>query len=72
MCRREGGLKHENQLPPRTLDGGCRLGETTFAAMGRKEEDAPVPAVRQIPENFARFELKRRFIVGRIGCGSRV
>src|SRR6266853_38040 len=26
--------------------GICRLGEATFAAMGGKEEDAPIPAVR--------------------------
>jgi hypothetical protein len=30
----------------RSLSGRCRLGEATFAAMGRKEEDAPIPAVR--------------------------
>jgi hypothetical protein len=40
-------LGHEDQFPRPSLSGRCRLGEATFAAMGRKEEDAPRPAVRQ-------------------------
>jgi hypothetical protein len=35
-------LGHEDQFPRPSLSGRCRLGEATFAAMGRKEEDAPI------------------------------
>jgi hypothetical protein len=35
-------LGHEDQFPRPSLSGRCRLGEATFAAMGRKEEDAPL------------------------------
>ncbi len=35
------GLGHEDQFPPPSLSGRYRLSEATFAAMGRKEEDAP-------------------------------
>src|SRR2546422_2663206 len=31
--------------PPPSLSGICGLGEATFARMGGKEEDAPIPAV---------------------------
>jgi hypothetical protein len=40
-------LGHEDQFPPPTLKGGCRLGEATFAGMGGKEEDAPISAVHR-------------------------
>jgi hypothetical protein len=43
---RTAGMGHEDQLRPPTLNGGCRLGKATFAGMGGKEEDAPIPAVR--------------------------
>jgi len=32
---------HEDQFPPPSLNGRCRLAEATFAEMGSKEEDAP-------------------------------
>jgi len=38
--------EHEDQFRPPSLNGGCRLGKATFAGMGGKEEDAPLPAVR--------------------------
>src|SRR6516225_8859464 len=38
--------EHEDQFRPPSLNGGCRLGKATFAGMGAKEEDAPLPAVR--------------------------
>jgi hypothetical protein len=41
----------EDQFPPPSLSGRCGLGEPTFAGMGGKEEDAPLPAVR--PGNAA-------------------
>jgi len=37
---------HEDQFRPPSLKGRYRLGEATFAGMGSKEEDAPIPAVR--------------------------
>ena len=40
-------MGHEDQLPRPSLSDRCRLGEATFAAMGPKEEDAPIPAVRE-------------------------
>jgi hypothetical protein len=39
-------LGHEDQFPRPSLSGRCRLGEATFAAMGRKEEDAPKAPIR--------------------------
>src|ERR1700730_14750096 len=36
---------HEDQFPRPSLSGRCRLGEATFAAMGRKEEDAPIAVI---------------------------
>jgi hypothetical protein len=39
-------LGHEDQFPRPSLSGRCRLGEATFAAMGRKEEDAPKAVFR--------------------------
>jgi len=38
---------HKDQFPRPSLSGRCRLGEATFAAMGRKEEDAPIAVVRR-------------------------
>ncbi len=35
------GKGHEDQFPPPSLSGRCRLGEATFGGMGGKEEDAP-------------------------------
>jgi hypothetical protein len=40
---------HEDQFRPPSLSGGCRLGKATFAGMGGKEKDAPIPAVRRSP-----------------------
>jgi hypothetical protein len=37
---------HEERFPSPSLSGRCRLGEATFAGMGGKEEDAPIPAFR--------------------------
>jgi hypothetical protein len=34
---------HEDQFRLPSLNGGCRLGEATFAGMGGKEEDALKP-----------------------------
>jgi hypothetical protein len=34
---------HEDQFRPPSLSGGCRLGKATFAGMGGKEKDAPIP-----------------------------
>ena len=39
------GMGHEDQFPRPSLSGRCRLGEATFAAMGRKEEDAPIAVI---------------------------
>jgi hypothetical protein len=39
-------LGHEDQFRPPSLNGGCRLGKTTFAELGGKEDDAPFAAVR--------------------------
>jgi hypothetical protein len=52
-------LGHEDQFPPPNPSGRCRLGEATFAGMGSKEEDAPIPVVRAItiesPESTRRL-----------------
>jgi len=40
------GMGHEDQFPRPSLSGRCRLGEATFAAMGRKEEDASKAGIR--------------------------
>jgi hypothetical protein len=45
--RSKSELGHEDQFPPPSLSGRCRLGEATFAGIGGKEEDAPIPAVRR-------------------------
>jgi hypothetical protein len=37
---------HEDQFRPPSLTGGCRLGKATFAGIGGKEEDAPIPVIR--------------------------
>jgi hypothetical protein len=37
---------HEDAFPRPRLRARCRLGEPTFAGMGGKEEDAPIPTVR--------------------------
>jgi hypothetical protein len=42
-------MGHEERFPSPSLSGRCRLGEATFAGMGGKEEDAPIPAIRVIP-----------------------
>jgi hypothetical protein len=42
-------MGHEERFPSPSLSGRCRLGEATFAGMGRKEEDAPKPAVCYSP-----------------------
>jgi hypothetical protein len=34
-------MGHEDQFPPRSLNGGCRLGKAIFAGMGGEGEDAP-------------------------------
>jgi hypothetical protein len=39
------GVGHEDQFRPPSLNCRCRLGEPTFAGMGGKEEDAPLPVV---------------------------
>jgi len=38
--------EHENEFQPPCLSGRSRLGETTFAGIGGKEEDAPIPVIR--------------------------
>jgi len=38
-------MGHEDQFRPPSLNGGCRLGNATFAGMGGKEEDAPISAL---------------------------
>jgi hypothetical protein len=35
------GKGQEDQFPSPSLSGRCRLGEATFAGMGRKAKDAP-------------------------------
>jgi hypothetical protein len=40
-------MGHEDQFRPPSLSGGCRLGKATFAGMGGKEKDAPIPAIRR-------------------------
>jgi hypothetical protein len=40
------GPGHEDQFRPTSLNGRYRLGEATFAGMGSKEEDAPLPDIR--------------------------
>jgi len=40
-------MGHEDQFRPPSLNGCCRLGKATFAGMGGKEEDAPIPVVRE-------------------------
>jgi hypothetical protein len=42
-------MGHEDQFPPPTLSARCRLGEATFARMGGKGEDAPIPDLRLMP-----------------------
>ena len=39
-------MGHEERFPSPSRSGRCRLGEATFAGMGGKEEDAPVPDFR--------------------------
>jgi len=39
-------MGHEERFPSPSLSGRCRLGEATFAGMGGKEEDAPIPDVQ--------------------------
>jgi hypothetical protein len=41
-------MGHEERFPSPSLSGRCRLGEATFAGMGGKEEDAPIPAARPL------------------------
>jgi hypothetical protein len=36
---------HEDQFPSPSLNGRWWSGEATFAGMGGKEDDAPIPAV---------------------------
>ena len=47
-------MGHKHQSRPQSLSGGCRLGEATFAGMGGKEEDAPIPDLRRVPINWPR------------------
>ena len=46
ISRWGSALGHEERFPSPSLSGRCRLGEATFAGMGGKEEDAPVPDFR--------------------------
>ena len=39
-------MGHEYQFPPANLSARCGFSKQTFAGMGGKEEDAPIPAVR--------------------------
>lgn len=39
------GIGYEDQFPPPSLSGRCRLEEATFAGMGGKGEDAPKPDI---------------------------
>jgi hypothetical protein len=39
-------MGHQDQFTPPSLSGRRRLGKATFAGIGGKEEDAPIPAVR--------------------------
>ena len=48
------GVGHEERFPSPSLSGRCRLGEATFAGMGGKEEDAPIPDLRRVPINWPR------------------
>jgi len=43
-------LGHEERFPSPSLSGRCRLDEATFAGMGGKEEDAPIPATPEWDE----------------------
>jgi hypothetical protein len=36
-------MGHQDQFTPPSLSGRCRLGKATFAGIGGKEGDAPIP-----------------------------
>jgi len=48
------GLGHEYQFPPPNLSAGCGFSKQTFAGIGGKEEDAPIPDVRGTEGNRGR------------------
>jgi hypothetical protein len=53
---------HEDQFRPPSLSGFCRLDEATFARTGGKEEDAPIPTVRENamePQGSTKLTLAR-------------
>jgi hypothetical protein len=45
--RQRAAMGHEDPFTRPRLNARCRLGEPTFAGMGGKEEDAPIPAARE-------------------------
>jgi hypothetical protein len=58
---------HEDQFPPPSPSGRCRLVEPTFAGMGGKEEDAPKTAVAERGETDGRYPLVERCRLGSHG-----
>jgi hypothetical protein len=61
-------LGHEDQFPPPSLSGRCRLGEATFTGMGGKEENAPKAAVPTTRSN--RWSDPKLSFVARAEIGS--
>ena len=39
-------MGHQDQFPPSSVSGGCRLGQATFAGTDGKEREAPFAVVR--------------------------
>jgi len=68
-------MGHEDAFPRPRLSARCRFGEATFAAMGPKEEDAPIPDLRVItirPQGptFNGHSAQRQRVIGSPGSGS--
>ena len=47
-------LGHFDQFPPISPRVGCRFGQGTFAGAARKEQDAPIPAIRATTVEISR------------------
>jgi hypothetical protein len=60
-------MGHEDQLPRPSLSDRCRLGEATFAAMGPKEEDAPISDLhRELRHHFAPSNVEEQRVATRV------
>jgi hypothetical protein len=53
----------EDQFPSPSLSGRCRLGEATFAGMGRKAKDAPIPDLPGLALKRGKFDPNRSFTI---------